>query len=679
MFGPRAARPIAGSLAVLLAAACASPAPRPPASAPTPRTVAAGDLEFESRALLLLLSDRRLYEPQTLEAMLGGSATVRRALAVAVGRIGDPAGRSLLQALLIDNDVETRRAAAFALGVLGASEAQRALVVAAVDDDPEVGSLAVEALGKLGAPLADVRRALGALEPAASRRRLAPFLFRFGDDDPLVATATDLLAVSDPEVRRGVAYALGRKPHPEGIDLLRGLVGESDAFVRAAAARGLGEVGTLDDLARLRPLLDDAGLSPCVQALRAGAKLLARSEALPPLGWGDRLSALLEDPRPAARAATLEAAGRFLPHPALESAVRRIWAAGEPRERELALLALVAGEVDDAPAFVADAAASPDRWLRARAAEAAGALGDEDLLHRLAADVEAPVRVAALGGLATLGDSATLLVALGDRDPTVRATALDALADSSLLPSARIAELIDAARADGAQNDVRMAGIRALVARATTPPARDRTAIVETLGRLAGDRDYLVRRAAAEGLATLAAPKPAVGAVDTGRDLAVYREILRQTDRPRRVTMETERGRLTLELACPQAPTTCLSFLQLARDGFFDGLPFHRVVPDFVAQGGDPRGDGWGGPGYALRDEINRLRYVRGAVGMALSGPDTGGSQFFVALSSQPHLDGGYTVFGRVVEGDAVLDQLRQRDRIVRVRELDQPASGAVR
>jgi cyclophilin family peptidyl-prolyl cis-trans isomerase len=103
------------------------------------------------------------------------------------------------------------------------------------------------------------------------------------------------------------------------------------------------------------------------------------------------------------------------------------------------------------------------------------------------------------------------------------------------------------------------------------------------------------------------------------------------------------------------------------------------VVPDFVVQGGDPEGDGWGGPGYALRDEINRLRYGRGALGMALSGPDTGGSQFFVALSPQPHLDGGFTVFGRVVEGDEVLDQLRQRDRIVRVRELPAAGAGALR
>jgi cyclophilin family peptidyl-prolyl cis-trans isomerase len=94
------------------------------------------------------------------------------------------------------------------------------------------------------------------------------------------------------------------------------------------------------------------------------------------------------------------------------------------------------------------------------------------------------------------------------------------------------------------------------------------------------------------------------------------------------------------------------------------------VVPDFVVQGGDPRGDGSGGPGYAIRDEINRLRYDRGALGMALSGPDTGGSQFFITLSPQPHLDGGYTVFGHVIAGDEVLDQIRLGDRIEKVVEV---------
>ena len=150
----------------------------------------------------------------------------------------------------------------------------------------------------------------------------------------------------------------------------------------------------------------------------------------------------------------------------------------------------------------------------------------------------------------------------------------------------------------------------------------------------------------------------------------VYREIVQRTRRPRTVEIHTERGTITVRLECPQAPLACLNFLQLAGQGFYDGLTFHRVVPDFVIQGGDPHGDGAGGPGYAIRDEINRLRYERGAVGMALAGPDTGGSQFFITLSPQPHLDGGYTVFGEVVAGSEVLDQIRLGDRIEKVVEV---------
>jgi peptidyl-prolyl cis-trans isomerase B (cyclophilin B) len=132
-------------------------------------------------------------------------------------------------------------------------------------------------------------------------------------------------------------------------------------------------------------------------------------------------------------------------------------------------------------------------------------------------------------------------------------------------------------------------------------------------------------------------------------------------------TVDTERGSVVLRLFGSDAPLTVYNFVTLARAGFYDGLRFHRVVPDFVAQGGDPRGDGNGGPGYAIRDEINPNRYLRGTLGMALSGPHTGGSQFFITLSPQPHLDGGYTVFGQLVAGSDVLDRIVQGDRIVRV------------
>jgi cyclophilin family peptidyl-prolyl cis-trans isomerase len=128
---------------------------------------------------------------------------------------------------------------------------------------------------------------------------------------------------------------------------------------------------------------------------------------------------------------------------------------------------------------------------------------------------------------------------------------------------------------------------------------------------------------------------------------------------------------IEIELDVLDAPITAGNFITLARKGYFDGLSFHRVVPNFVIQGGDPRGDGEGGPGYAIRDELNQEPYLRGTVGMALAWRDTGGSQFFITHSPQPHLDARYTVFGRVVSGMEVVDAIAQWDVITRMRVWD--------
>ena len=121
---------------------------------------------------------------------------------------------------------------------------------------------------------------------------------------------------------------------------------------------------------------------------------------------------------------------------------------------------------------------------------------------------------------------------------------------------------------------------------------------------------------------------------------------------------------VVVDLLPEQAPLTVAAFLSLVDRRYFDGSRWHRVVPNFVIQDGDPRGDGWGGPGFVLRDELNPTLYQTGTVGMALSGADTGGSQFFIAHSPQPHLDGAYTVFGRVVSGATVLAGIAMGDRI---------------
>jgi peptidyl-prolyl cis-trans isomerase B (cyclophilin B) len=132
-------------------------------------------------------------------------------------------------------------------------------------------------------------------------------------------------------------------------------------------------------------------------------------------------------------------------------------------------------------------------------------------------------------------------------------------------------------------------------------------------------------------------------------------------------TIETEKGNLVLELFASDVPMTVNNFVFLAREGFYDGTTFHRVIPDFMAQGGDPTGTGTGNPGYSFPDEFTEHTHVTGALSMANSGPDTNGCQFFITYAPQPHLDGKHSVFGQLIEGMDVLKKLENGDVMKRV------------
>lgn len=134
------------------------------------------------------------------------------------------------------------------------------------------------------------------------------------------------------------------------------------------------------------------------------------------------------------------------------------------------------------------------------------------------------------------------------------------------------------------------------------------------------------------------------------------------------VRIETKNGSFLIELYPDDAPNTVANFKVLAGKGFYDGLTFHRVITGFMAQGGDPKGTGTGGPGYKVKAEFNDRKHVRGTVAMARSSdPDSAGSQFYICYGPQPHLDHHYTIFGQVVEGMDVVDQIRQGDTMDKV------------
>jgi cyclophilin family peptidyl-prolyl cis-trans isomerase/HEAT repeat protein len=678
---------------------------------------AAAPAGLDVRALLLLLADRRIYEPVVVREALKGGPALRVELAATLGRARDPQGVQVLSELLRDEAPRVRQAAAFALGAVGDASARPVLLAAVHDPDHETGRRAVEALGKLGAGVVETAEQLLPLPEEERWARLVPSLYRFRET-AMVPLAQHGLTLADRELHARAAYALAREPLPQAAPMLRPLLADPDPRVRGWAARGLGRLGTVEDLAALLPLLGDAQPGPIIQALRAGRAILlspvppsgapapaassssspAGSSAAPapapapaaapapaPADWRPRLLRLLADPRPQVRLAALEVAGLWLPAAELGDALATIaggTGGGQGRERGLALVALATGKDSRAGELVAAAAASPDAGVRARAAEAA-ALGESaaaaTILRLLAADPSPLVREAAVSGLLPAHPQAgspaerkgltVVRGALADADEGVRATVLDWLGQHPLLPLGELEPALRRATGDRTEESA-LGAVQALAARAEAQPL-ERGAIVEVLEKLATVPHYLLRREAGAALAKLGRPVPPPGQPEPARDQDYYRGVLARAARPRTVAIATNRGTVELRLSCAETPLTCLNFLSLAQQGFYDGLSFHRVVPDFVAQGGDPRGDGFGGPGYSIRDEVNPLSFDhRGVIGMALAGPDTGGSQFFITFSPQPHLDGAFTAFGEVVAGAAVLDAIVPGDRIEKITEL---------
>ena len=249
-------------------------------------------------------------------------------------------------------------------------------------------------------------------------------------------------------------------------------------------------------------------------------------------------------------------------------------------------------------------------------------------------------------------------------DAIVRSTAAEVI--GSLAPSEmNTRALIDAlprALKDRDLNDAALAILDAL-------GKQKNQAANEAIKSALNSDDHLIRRKSVTLLKAndVGEFSDRIGLVKTRNTDIDYRRAMARIGKRPTATVVTSKGSFTIEFLPEDAPLTVDNFIQLAKRGYFNGQTIPRVVPNFVVQAGDPRGDQNGGPGYQIRCEINEVPYERAAVGMALSGKDTGGSQWFVTHSPQPHLDGGYTVFGRVIRGMDVVDNIARGDVIRRV------------
>ncbi len=584
---------------------------------------------------------------------------VRGRTADALGRLRTADALPLLTTLLSDGVTDVRARAAFALGQTPGGQVPLTRRWGQ-ETDVDVLSRIATALGKQGGPettdmLIPALDGPVSLAAADGLGRLGARKIANATSDRAVAALLEAAAFPVGDTRRRAAWALSRlgltTTSSDNAMRLRDLaLQDGDALVRAWTLRAW--LGVATEAARLDGLTiaaADAATGVRIAAARGAAKHDA--PGLTPI-----LNRLLGDPELDVR---LEAITAVATAPQVDAGAMLAKSLGSSIavERAAALRSLAKKKALPESINRYNEASEP---LAVRVA-AVEAMDDRNRLLFLALRApEAPIRSAAAGVLLE-GDAprtSELLELLKGDDLVIAEAAAQTLAEHPD-PTAEAALLAYLQR-KGLQSEQGVAGVKALKAlydtgRLPRPGPNAAAALRPWLRHPALEAD--AERLAA--LLSVSAPKR--------RHPARRLPLLEEVERIRSARIYTSQGEIRVSLAAEEAPYTVYNFARLAEDGWYDGLSFHRVVADFVIQVGCPRGDGWGGPGYEIPDEINELAYGRGVLGMALSGPDTGGSQWFITLAPQPHLDGTYTVFGEVTYGMRSALEIHVGDTIERI------------
>jgi cyclophilin family peptidyl-prolyl cis-trans isomerase/HEAT repeat protein len=675
--------------ALVLALVAAGTVGAQSASAPAARAPVLSDSEVLHYAAILGMVDAT--EPDSVSlgrAMSSKSLPLRLEAVRAAGQMDVETLTPKLRHLLRDKDTTVAAAAAFSLGLMRDSES--------VDDladllpaphgrggkSPLVATEAAWALAELGdggrEPLMEVLKE-GVASPGV--------LYAAANLQPVpVAAIVTYFWPKDPDVMRAAVYAVTRGRNPAAVRALLNVTQAADPITRSWVARGLARSAAGDSLAALAlraltTLVKDSAAAVRIEALGSLGSYGAQARDLVLQGTRDSVAPV--------RLAAAEVLATLVGAPDAR------WTQAFNADTSLAYQTVVAGAaLQNGVLLPVLDPANADRWAvrrdwryRAAAAHAAAGLPLVRVLELAlgaASDSDGRVRAAAVEAIVGAIDSippdghgrGVVPERLSnqwsqDPDPGVRAAWLDAMV--RLGPRLRDLPLVmDSYRYAVAINDstidARMTAVRFIVQAWQRDSEKFSVPMRVAVASLPKPSDPVLLDGVREVSIFSAwhpnAPRHAP------HPFPWYEEIVRDVvmpslaGTPPRVALATDRGTMMIELYGADAPLTAANFLRLMRSGYYGGTMFHRVVPGFVVQDGDRRGDGNGGPGYTIRDELNRRRYDRGAVGMALSGPGTGGSQYFVTITPQPHLDGRYTVFGHVIRGEDTLDRLVPGDRI---------------
>mgnify|MGYP001580373687 CR=1 FL=1 len=681
----------------------------------------AQQLSPSEREILTLQDQRSLGDGKLLSYLNHSNANIRYRAALALANIQDSSTAWALNPLLHDPEPQVRAAAAFALGQIGSSVAQDSLLSRLKDEtNPVVASRILEGLGKIGdeQALDEIVAYQPSGDTASLKAEIALSIARFAlrgiKNERSMWHCFDLAVDPNPRVRWSALYALWRAA-PHGLidveiakraDDLSKLVSDPDPNVRVNFLTLLARSKSGDALDLLRSAQKAERQRPDwraqVQLVRSLAAFVPNNPEL----VREFIEYLNADNDHVKIAALQAFAG-------LSKQI--VQASSDSTRLKQVVLKLVAtknpnAELTRGEAFVVLSKFFPDDFVRKNF------LADKTLTQREKTKV-----IEGLSLVLTGRSLSIIMSALEDSSVRVAMAAWDfvrrfltpstlarmragepdwvevrnALYRKTLSSLQRgdmaITHLVSNALGDTAyfgmfkdagQSDSLVLSLNAAFARLASPDDVEAmqsalsamgnigdARFIPTLETALKDPDRTVAMFADAALSRIthqdysAKVSKATKPLRTDYDW----ETLESIQPAQTVSLMTNKGIIKLQLMREHAPFTVLSFVKLARRGFYKGLTFHRVVPNFVVQGGDPRGDGWGGPGYAIRSEFSMTNFERGMVGIASAGKDTEGCQFFITHSPAPHLDGRYTIFAKVVEGQDVVDRIQVGDTITEI------------
>ncbi len=629
-----------------------------------------GQVRSKTLADIAILEDERAVDTvKVAQWIVSGDPEVRARTAYVIGIVGDTSYWPYLFKLLDDNARQVRLQAIFAAGQLGDSVYAQWLLRYSADGDSAIKSRAIEALSKVTSQATSKQLMAilsDSLEKPHFRALAAESIHRLRDRysfGALVAQATN----PDVAIREKVFFSLSRRANREALPFYVSGLRDTSRQIRLYALGALARVGDKSILAEIKPLLQASDWRAKYYSLGVVDKVRGR-ELLP------EVTALLDAKE---HVYVRQAAIRVFGDIGDQQAYEQLTPFLEDADINLcteALTAIARLKKDEALPQIRTWSKSDNPQKRAAAATACGSVVSSErwsILGVLASDGAPTVRAAAYENLLSAqSDSIKNLFtipALMDSDMVPAVLACDRIARDTLIME--LNNLLT--RYKGTRDkDIKAAILDCLSAFGDL--LNGKPGVKEVVTAALADDNYSIRKRASVLASML--KMPVAGENDhylTTITPETYR-LIYASDSPNPIAeIKTVKGTIRIELLRNAAPKTVANFIKLAKSGFYDKRVWHRVVPDFVIQDGCPRGDGWGGPGYEIRCEYNDLPYNTGSVGMATSGKDTGGSQYFICQSPQPHLNGRYTLFGNVIEGMDIVEKIEIGDLIKSVKIIE--------